>query len=138
MHDRFRTHRRRHSGLLAAGFLVAGALWVATATPELMQVERPRPGSVVGLGGVEVMVRFPPESRIAVETFRVLLNGADTTAEFTSGANGAYGRLHGLLDGENRLRFEAFGRRWWLPGRLVEEAREVRFLVRRPQDFDRG
>jgi hypothetical protein len=138
MHDRFRSHRRRGAGWLAVGALVAGVLWVTTATPELMHVDRPRPGSVVGLEGVEVMVRFPPGSRVAVETFRVLLNGADTTAEFTTGENGAYGRLHGLLDGENRLRFEAFGRRWWLPGRLVEEAREVRFLVRRPQDIDRG
>jgi len=138
MRDRFRIRRLRLLALLAAAGGAAAALALSAATPGLMRVVEPRPGSVVGVEGVEVMVRFAPEDRVAVETFRVLLNGSDTTEEFTTGANGAYGRLHGLLDGENRLRFEAFGRRWWLPGRLVEEAREVRFLVRLPQDLDRG
>jgi hypothetical protein len=138
MRDRFRFLRLGHWGLLLAGVVAAGSLGLAALTPELMEVVQPRPGSVIGVGGVEIMIRFAPESRVEVETFRVLLNGADATAEFTTGANGAYGRLHGLLDGENRLRFEAFGRRWWLPGRLVEEAREVRFLVRLPQGLDRG
>lgn len=124
--------------LAAAGLAAAAALAAGALTPSPFEVVQPTPGSVVGLGGVEVMVRFPSEERIAVETFRVLLNGADSTGEFTTGANGAYGRLHGLLDGENVLRFEVFGRRWWLPDLLVEEAREVRFLVRLPQDLDRG
>jgi hypothetical protein len=124
--------------LLGAALLGAGALALSAATPVLMQVVQPAPGTVVGAAGVEVMVLFPPGSRVAVDTFRVLLNGADATSEFTTGTNGAYGRLHELLDGENRLRFEVFGRRWWLPGWLVEEAREVRFLVRQPQDLDRG
>ena len=138
MRDRSRPRRARPWVLLTAGLLGAGALAVSAATPVLMQVVQPQPGAVVGIGGVEVMVRFAPESRVSVETFRVLLNGADATSEFTTAANGAYGRLHNLLDGENLLRFEAFGRRWWLPGWLVEEAREVRILVRLPQGLDRG
>ena len=124
---------------MAAAVLTAAALAGAAAlTPPPFEVVKPAPGAVVGVGGVEVMVRFPAEERVAVETFRVLLNGADTTGEFITGANGAYGRLHGVLDGENVLRFEVFGRRWWLPAMLLEEAREVRFLVRLPQNLDRG
>ena len=116
----------------------AVALALATRSPELIRVVAPREGAVIGLDGVEVMVRFPEEPRVAAGTLRVLLNGADMTAELTTGDNGAYGRLHTLLDGENVLRFEVFGRRWWLPGILVEEAREVHFLVRLPQDLNRG
>lgn len=120
--------------LPALALLLVG---LTLADGELMSVVSPREGSVVGAGGVEVVVRFPDEARVAAGTLRVLLNGADISEAITRGSNGAYGRLHGLLDGENVLRFEVFGRRWWLPGRLVEEAREVRFLVRQPQDLDR-
>jgi hypothetical protein len=84
------------------------------------------------------MVQFPDEESVAAETLRILLNGADMTGEITTADNGAYGRLYSVLDGENVLRFEVFGRRWWLPGLLLEEAREVRFLVRLPQDLNRG
>lgn len=130
----FRPLRRVLLGLVP---VAAAALALAGLTPAPFEVVEPEPGAVVGVEGVEVMVRFPSEDRIAVETFRVLLNGADATEELTTGANGAYGRLYGLLDGENVLRFEAFGRRWWLPRMLLEEAREVHFLVRLPQTLDR-
>jgi hypothetical protein len=130
---------RLRLALLAAGGLAIAWLGASTwGSPELLEVVAPRQGAVVGLDGVEVMVRFPSESRVAAQTFRVLLNGADMTHEITTGGNGAYGRLHSLLDGENVLRFEVFGRRWWLPGILVEEAREVHFLVRLPQSLNRG
>lgn len=133
------THRHLRGLLLAAGLLsVALVAVLAGTSPALLRVVAPREGEVVGLGGVEVMVHFGDEDRVVADTFRVLLNGADMTDEFTTGANGAYGRLQEVLDGENVLRFEVFGRRWWLPGILLEEAREVRFLVRLPQDVNRG
>jgi hypothetical protein len=135
---RIRLSLRRGPGLLAVGFLLGFALVVVAAEPPLLDVLEPSEGSVVGLGGVEVTVVFAEGERVAPGTFRVLLNGADMTSRFTTGRNGAHGRLFGLLDGENRLRFEVFGRRWWLPGMLLEEAREVRFLVRLPQDTNRA
>ncbi len=114
------------------------ALGLGAASPALLRVIEPRQGAVVGAAGVEVMVQFPDEESVAAETLRILLNGADMTEEITTAGNGAYGRLYSLLDGENVLRFEVFGRRWWLPGILLEEAREIRFLVRLPQDLNRG
>jgi hypothetical protein len=135
-----RPARRTLRRLLAAAgvALGVGGLGLAAADPALLRVVEPRQGTVVGAAGVEVMVQFPDEERVASETLRVLLNGADMTGELTTARNGAYGRLHAVLDGENVLRFEVFGRRWWLPGVLMEEAREVRFLVRQPQDLNRG
>ncbi|HKB41584.1 MAG TPA: hypothetical protein VKD72_34485 [Gemmataceae bacterium] len=125
--------------LLGAGLAATLlALGLAAASPALLRVIEPRPGVVVGAAGVEVMVQFPDEESVAAETLRILLNGADMTGELTTAGNGAYGHLYSLLDGENVLRFEVFGRRWWLPGILLEEAREVRFLVRLPQDLNRG
>jgi hypothetical protein len=135
-----RPARRTFRRLLvaAAVSLGLGGLGLAAAGPALLRVVEPQQGTVVGATGVEVMVQFPEEGRVAPETLRVLLNGTDMTGELTTAGNGAYGRLYALLDGENVLRFEVFGRRWWLPGVLMEEAREVRFLVRHPQDLDRG
>jgi hypothetical protein len=130
--------RAQVAAALAGLALASGGLALAARSPALLQVVTPSEGAVIGLGGVEVMVRVPGEPRAAPATLRVLLNGADMTDELTTGENGAYGRLHALLDGENVLRFEVFGRRWWLPGLLVQEAREVHFLVRLPQDLDRG
>jgi hypothetical protein len=92
----------------------------------------------VGPEGLEVMVRFTAQERVAPETFRVLLNGADVTESFTTGENGSVGRLHGLLDGENRVRAEVFGRSRLAPWLLVEQAHEVRVTHRRPLDLDRG
>jgi len=128
----------RRATLIPMGAALAAAVALTLPDRELLRVPLPREGSVVGDAGVEVMVQYPREDRVAPETLRVLLNGADATHELTSGRNGAYGRLHGLLDGENVVRIEVFGRRWWLPGMLVEEAREVRFLVRLRHDWNRG
>jgi hypothetical protein len=104
----------------------------------LLRVEAPAPWAVVGPAGLEVMVRFTDEERVAPETFRVLLNGADVTENFTTGENGSVGRLHSLLDGENRLRAEVFGRSRLAPWLLVEQGHEVRVTHRRPLDLDRG
>ena len=113
------------------------ALGVPIGSP-LLRVEAPTPGAVVGPEGLEVMVRFTDEGRVAPETFRVLLNGADVTESFTTGENGSVGRLHSLLDGENRLRAEVFGRSRLAPWLLVEEGHEIRVTHRRPLDLDRG
>jgi len=115
-----------------------GALLTTAATPTLLWVIEPRGGSVVGLEGVPVMVRFPDEARVLPETLRVRLNGADVTAKLVTGSNGASGQLHELLDGENVLRFEVSGHRGGLPDVTVEQSREVHFLVRLPQDLNRG
>ena len=54
----------------------------------------------------------------------------------TVAANGVAGDLHGLLDGENRVRVEARVRR---PGGIErEESREVQVRFRPPPAFDRG
>ena len=123
---------------LALSLGVAGAVALATRAPSFLGVTEPLEGQVVGLAGVEVLVRFPPGRRVAAPTFRLLLNGSDVTHEVTTGENGAYGRLYALLDGENVLRFGVFGRRWWPASELVEQVRDVRVLSRRPTDLDRG
>lgn len=118
---------------------VAFGLWLVRAlAPGAVELERPRPGDVVGNEGLEVVVRFPERGRLAPETLRVLLNGADVTDRVTTGQNGAYGRLHGLLDGENELRVQVFGRLPWPPGVFVERERGARVVRRRPLDVDRG
>jgi hypothetical protein len=104
----------------------------------LLRLEAPRAGEVVGPSGLDVMVRFTDTARVAPETFRVLLNGADVTESFTTGENGSVGRLHTLLDGENRVRAEVFGRSRLVPWLLVEEADEISIVHRRPLDLDRG
>ena len=95
-------------------------------------------GEIVGIGGVEVMIRFPLKRGVEANTFVALLNGADVTSEFTTGKNGAIGRLVGVLDGENTLQFEVQGDRGGVPDRLLRDTREVRFLVRLPQGVDRA
>ena len=135
--------RRRGAGrrvlartlLLVPGVLV---LLVSPGGPRLVSIVSPRPGEVVGLEGVFVMVRVPDDERVAPETLRVLLNGADVTGELMTGQNGAVGRLHGLLDGENVLRIEVDAASWWADGRRFASGREVRFLVRPPLDTNRG
>jgi hypothetical protein len=122
------------AALAAAG--VGGALSLGALFP-LLEIEAPRPRQVARLAGVEVVVRFPGR-RVAPETLRALLNGADVTAGFVTGENGAYGRLHALLEGENVIRVEVFGRPLWWEGLFVEQAREVRVVHRPPLDLNRG
>jgi hypothetical protein len=111
------------------------ALWMVFGRPAL-QIESPRPGAQIGVHGLELLVRFAPEDTVESATVRVLLNGADVTAQCTRGSNGVHGRLHGLLDGDNRVRVEVFVRT--PAGLLVEQAREVEVRFRPPLGFDRG
>lgn len=111
---------------------------LSASTPSLLWIQSPLEGDVIGVGGVDVMIRFPREREVEEETFVALLNGADVTSEFTTGSNGAIGRLFGVLDGENTLHFEVRGDRGGLPNRFLRDARDVRFLVRLPQNTNRG
>ena len=123
-----------------AGALLLGAAalaWWAWLAPAIA-LEVPLPDERVGVGGVELLARFEPEDRIEPATVRVLLNGADVTASCVTASNGVHGRLHGLLEGENRIRVEAFARARWPAGLLVGQAREVRVFFRPPEGFDRG
>jgi hypothetical protein len=106
--------------------------------PRLVSIVSPRPGEVVGLEGVLVVVRVRDDERAAPRNLRVLLNGADVTEELETGQNGAVGRLFGVLDGENLLRIEVEAASWWADGRRLECAREVRFRARPPLDANRG
>jgi hypothetical protein len=124
------------AGLVGLGVVVALAL--LGSGPSLLELVSPGSGEVVGTGGLEVVVRFPEIERVAPETFRVLLNGADVTEAFTTGENGAYGRLFALLDGENVLRVEVFAVPCWPPGLFFEYDREARIVHRRPLDVNRG
>jgi len=114
------------------------ALRVSPGGPPLVSILSPGAGEVVGLEGVVVVARVPSDERVRPGTVRVLLNGADVTAQLVTARNGAVGRLHGLLDGENVLRVEVEARSWWLDGRPWAAGEEVRFLARRPLDLDRG
>ena len=139
---RFQRGRRRLAWVL--GLVVAGAVLTPAGLllwplrPELLALVTPAPDQLVGVGGVEVIVSFPDPERVRASTFRVLLNGIDITEEFTTADNGAYARIAALLDGENVLRFEIFGEGYWPRGVLVEEAREVRILMRPPLFLHRG
>ena len=109
--------------------------------PVLMELVSPRPGTLVGIGGVELILRFPrdiPGGGAVAETLRVLLNGADVTNTLTIGENGAYGLLPELLDGENVLRLEVSGRSPWRSHRLFEQVREVRVRHRPRLDWNRA
>lgn len=125
---------------LGVASLVVAPLVLPFAPRPALEIVRPQPGERVGIDGAEVLLRFREASDTSVTppTFRVRLNGADVTDELTRGENGASGRVNGLLDGENVLEIEVFGRALWPPGLLTPERREVHFLVRRPLDFDRG
>jgi hypothetical protein len=126
--------RARIAGVCAAG-VAAFALALAIGRPAI-EVQSPRPGAEVGVQGLELLARFVPGRGVEPATVRVLLNGADVTAACVAGRNGVHGRLHGLLEGENRVRIEAFAR---VPGGLlVERSREVRVFFRPPLGFDRG
>jgi hypothetical protein len=135
-----RTRLKRFGQVLTAAIALIGvALWPSLPPngPLLMEVVSPAPGAAIGLEGIELLVHFPPET-VATETFRALLNGADVTDLLTTGENGSYGQLLGLLPGDNLLRLEIFGR---VPGserRLFEQSREVRVRMRPPQNLDQG
>ena len=123
----------------AAIALLAVALWPSLPPngPVLMQVVSPEPGATIGLEGIELLVQFPAD-HAAAETFRALLNGADVTDLLTTGENGCYGKLLGLLPGDNLLRLEVFGRVPWSEDQLFEQSREVRVRMRPPQNLDQG
>lgn len=127
----------RTSGI-AVLLLVTALTLGGHASQRLMWVITPTEGSIIGLGGVEVEVRYPDAARVASETLRVLLNGADVTGALTSGSDGAHGRLYGVLNGENVLSVGVVGRRGELLPATVTESHEIRVLVRIPQDIDRG
>lgn len=119
-----------------------GDLWLrlerlAFVGPALVEIRLPAPGQQVPVGAVEVLVGFPDSQRVAVDTFRCLLNDDDITDRLTLGSNGAGGSLVGLVAGPNRLRFEVFGRSWWGP-RFVQEAHEIAFEVRPIPYLDRA
>jgi hypothetical protein len=126
------------SGVLAGMALSGAAALVSPGGPSLVSIVSPRAGQIVGLDGVELMVRVPDDGRVVPQSLRVYLNGADVTHQVTTGQNGAVGRLHGLLDGENVLRIEVEAGSWWFDDRQFAAGREVRFLRRRPLDLDRG
>ena len=126
-------------GVLAAGCgAVLGVALVGLRGPVLLDVRSPAAGEQVGIEGVDVLVRFDPDGRAEPATFRVLLNGADVTDRLAVANNGAHGTLYGLLDGDNRVSFEIFGRGYWPTDLLVEEAREFQVLFRRPLNLARG
>jgi hypothetical protein len=81
--------RRLERALLLAIALGAVALWPSLPPngPVLLEVVSPQPGEAIGLGGIELLVQFPPAGA-AAETFRALLNGADVTRLLTTGENG--------------------------------------------------
>jgi hypothetical protein len=113
----------------------AVAAWRA---PALLRVETPADGETVGVGGVELLVRFDAPERVEASTFRARLNGADVTEGLLVAGNGAHGRLHTLLAGPNELEVSVFGRPWWSPGPLVEARRRLEIRFRPPTDWDRG
>jgi hypothetical protein len=103
-----------------------------------MRLLSPAPGATVGLEGLEVLVLFPDGEATAPETFRALLNGADVTAAFTTSSNGAWAQLHELLEGDNVLRVEVFGRPPWGGAAFFEQTRQVMVRMRPPLEIHRG
>jgi hypothetical protein len=129
---------RRAAAALGLAALALGAIALAARPlgPELVEVASPDPGSDLPNEALEVFVGFPHPDRTLQETLEVRLNGADVTDAFSVAANGAYGSVVGVLDGENELRVGVFGRAWWPGGRIVEHTRVIRFRVHRPIDAD--
>jgi hypothetical protein len=119
----------------AAALAALAASWWTFGRPAI-RIESPAAGTRVGIDGIDLLARFSPEGAVEPATVRVLLNGADVSGDCAAARNGVQGRLHGLLEGENAVRVEAFVRR--PGGLLVLEGREVRVWFRPPDDFDRG
>lgn len=131
----------RVAPLLAATLLFFSAFGGSCFPPggeRFLWVETPVSGDVVPPRGIDVLVLFASHGRVAPETFRCTLNGVEVTQLLTTGENGAAGHLYGLLDGENVLRLEIFGRTWWSGDSLVERSREVRIRLRRRLDLFQG
>jgi hypothetical protein len=132
-------------GVLLAGLAVLGEdpSWARTLRQlrfggrPLLVVRAPDGSQVVPMGGIEVLVGFSDEERVLPGTFRCLLNNQDVTESLTLGSNGAGGQVYGLVEGENHLRFEVFGRAWW-PGRYLEDALEVTVRVAPLPNIDRA
>ena len=124
--------------LMLRGALAAHELRAAFFVgPRLLDVQAPEPGGWRQVGGVRVLVRFPSEERVAPETFRCLLNGRDVTEQLTVGVNGVAGTVAPLLEGENTLELEIFGRGWW-SGRYYQDGAAIRLDARSPIGLDRG
>ena len=129
--------RRTGIAALTAAVAIVAAIALAFAFGRpAIRIETPRAGQDVGVGGAQLLVRFEPEGAVDPATVRVLLNGADVTAQCMVARNGISGELHGLLDGENRV--EVHGRVRQPGGLEREESREVRVRFRPPPGFDRG
>jgi hypothetical protein len=104
----------------------------------LFEVRLPRTGDEpLRSGSIELFVGFAPGERVAWDTFRALLNGRDVTAELTLGRNGAHGNLLGLIEGENQLRLQIFGRSWW-GGDYIEDEQVLQLQVAGHPDLDRA
>jgi len=108
--------------------------------PALLELESPpAEGGDIGPQGLPILVRFPRDGRARPATFRAWLNGADVTDQLAVATNGCEGVLHGLLDGENDLRLEVFGRVRALPaGWLIRQERTLRVSFHHPVAWDRG
>jgi hypothetical protein len=119
----------RAEGLRRSVFL-GGSLLDLVAPPA-------EPADFHMLGGLEVVVRFPSEERIAIDTFRCLLNGADVTDLLTVGRNGAAGQVYPLLEGPNELDCQVYGRGWWT-NRYFQDGARVSVRARGPLSFDAG
>lgn len=130
-----RLARRALAGLALALVIAVPAL--PPHGPVLLEVIAPEPGAEIGIGGFELLVRFAPGHALP-ETFRARLNGADVTDLLTTGENGSFGRLVGLLPGENVLRLEVFGRAPYAGDLRFEQVREIRVRMRVPVELDRG
>lgn len=136
---RFRRPLRRLAA--AAGLIGLSALGLALLAPRLLapaviEITSPDPELVIGNEALEVFVHFPRPERTRAETLRVLLNGADVSDAFETAANGAYGSVVRVVDGDNWLRVGVFARPWWGGDALVEHSAELHFTVRRPIDGD--
>jgi len=127
--------RRTLAAAAIASLIVVPAL--PPHGPALIEVASPAPGAEIGMGGFELLVRFP-SGRAVSETFRARLNGADVTDLLTTGENGSFGRLVGLLPGENVLRLEVFGRAPGSERLYFEQVREIHVRMLQPTDLDRG
>ncbi|MCH2171252.1 hypothetical protein MK489_10760 [Myxococcota bacterium] len=108
-----------------------------SSTPRLFWVVYPVEDQRIGLGGVEVLVRFAPGREIDFDSFRVFLNQADVTRHFTLGTNGAHGFLVALLDGVNWLQFELRGNRGGFPSVELLDSRKLRLRMRPQVNLDR-